>query len=377
MASRPDGHEPERGRPAPPNVPAMTDPANAAGGGGNPPAPPATGTSILGGGLAGLAHRGLQLMQGLSPSAPRKNNIVVTTGTAGTPASGEAATNANGTPQTSNRSRGPTPSHRSAPSNLNTHLAGASLGGPPALRSPSQEAGGEIPVETAVWPCPKECGAGPWPMTRKRCSCQAWRPGSRRGLTRRTKDAIQAEEERGRQLAISTPPAASATSGAPSNAPPVIGVNVPPALAGADVSPMTADDDTTVTSVDTAGTVDTAAVAGLAQAERDEKGDGGDSDEEGFGFFIEADLDGAAKETMIDKRMNDYNEIESNVMDDDANGIECLTGSPSSLPGRCYNFSLLLGMSLTQCLLRASSRSAGGLESTEPTRRLATKSPSR
>ncbi|EJK64566.1 hypothetical protein THAOC_14690 [Thalassiosira oceanica] len=169
MASAPDGREPDRDRPAPPDVPAVSGRAYAADGGGNPPPPRATGTSILGGGLTGLAQRGPQFVQGMSPSVPRNNNVV-TTGRMGTPASAVATTNANGTPQASsnvsNRSRQGAPSsHRSAASNnLNAHLAVASAGDPPA---------------PTLWPCPKNCGNGPWPMTRKRCSCQAWRPGAR------------------------------------------------------------------------------------------------------------------------------------------------------------------------------------------------------
>lgn len=311
MASSSSGGESAGGPPAPPTVPDTTARADSAAGPNIDPSPPDIGQSPIRLGLAGLARVGRQIVAGISPQHPRNNTV------ASTPANAAITTNTSGTPQASNRSnRSNRPADGAQPSSVNEAEA-------PVLDTTQQD----------TWVCQK-CGAGPWPIqTRKRCSCYAWQPGARKGNKRRTKQQI--EQDLASSSRPSPPAAAAASSGGP------VVVLVPPGLArqSADLSPMTAnaadDDDATFSSIDTAGNVDTAAVAGLARADLTEKGDGGDSDEEGDGYYLQNDMQEHANNTDIEKRTSDYNEIEETVLASEENGLECLAGNydPCSLPG--------------------------------------------
>ena len=173
MASSSSGGDQNGGPLAPPTVSNTTARAAAAAGRNNHPPPTDTGQSPLRAGLAGIARVGRQLVAGISPQNPRNNTVVI----AGTPANAVDTTNANGTPQASNRSnrsRGPqgrtneSAASAAAPSNdLTAQLTTASTLTPAGGGARQAEAPVIDISEQEMWNCPKNCGKGPWPATKK------------------------------------------------------------------------------------------------------------------------------------------------------------------------------------------------------------------
>ena len=72
----------------------------------------------------------------------------------------------------------------------------------------------------------------------------------------------------------------------------------------------------------------------MIQADLEEVGDGGDSDEEGDGFHISNDLARPAMDSASEQLMNDRGEIENNVMDSEDHFVmhECEEGTADDVP---------------------------------------------
>ena len=169
----------------------------------------------------------------------------------------------------------------------------------------------------AGWTC--ECGAT-YPSNRKRCKCGKWRRGMRAPYERKKKSAGESSNE-----------SISATSGVSSTArehPVVNEVNITTNNHSDFVSPMTATRDSgsvggsTVSSISTVMAMEiNEMIQQLISKERQERGDGGDSDEEGDGFDTMNDLGIAAVEANRERAMHDSDEIEDNIRDDVDNCI--------------------------------------------------------
>ena len=150
------------------------------------------------------------------------------------------------------------------------------------------------------WTC--ECGFE-WGGKRKRCKCGKWRGGKRERFVRKKKIINDAEvpgAEKPNQQPMQ-----------PNNQPMVI--DVPIDLGN--ISPVTGVG-ASIETFDTAETVATGneTIAKLLLEDADECGDGGDSDEEGEGFFILGDLNDSRIISHRDRTLHDTNEIEENVL---------------------------------------------------------------
>ena len=102
------------------------------------------------------------------------------------------------------------------------------------------------------------------------------------------------------------------------------------------LSPMTTSlgddsdkDDATVSTTESMDTADTT-MNNLRREDAAERGDGGDSDEEGEGYFLKSHLKEVARDSALDQLMNDKREIEYGVTDVDDNGIECIAPKKQS-----------------------------------------------
>ena len=174
----------------------------------------------------------------------------------------------NGTPQTCNRSELPSRRINSGSANsleekLNVMAAAADVNSDVDVPS--------LPPIEETWAC--ACGKGPWPMTRRRCSCIKWLPGCRKGMGGR------GGRQKKKQNEVNPPANQSPASICPASV-----VNMTQSgVQKSNFSPMTAnteeeDDDattSTATSADTTGTT----LMELLRKDVGQCGDGGDSDE--------------------------------------------------------------------------------------------------
>ncbi len=160
-------------------------------------------------------------------------------------------------------------------------------------------------IESECWIC--KCGLQ-WSGKRKRCSCSKWRGGKRGQIQKRqTKEEIEIEKKAKEDSQSNTGlPAYNiqiSPSGAMDNLTTISGIS------------LLTDENSSLGSIHT----DDATTDSLVQRllAMDLNGDGGNSDEDGDGFFDANGFADEASESNIDCELNGCADIEWNILDND------------------------------------------------------------
>jgi hypothetical protein len=174
------------------------------------------------------------------------------------------------------------------------------------------------------------CGVE-YSQQRKRCGlCRKWKAGKRENFKRRPKKQKLFEQEAGLAEPYPTPTKGGGKGkGRPTDVVtlPVTGVemqNLSP-MTGTSNRPRIGDDvtndDDTIDTNGTMETLDNDDIDALIRDDNVNKGDGGDSDAEGDGYYIANEFAGAMHISKVDQMQNDRSEIEAAVEANDENAI--------------------------------------------------------